>query len=84
MEEILLRLTSELPTTGIFVFFLFYANKHITASIVMVENHLRSVNELLKACIEKQNISDERAAIEAAQKQLEQDRRDFDREKKEH
>ena len=51
MQEIILALAKDLPSTAILILFLYLTNRQFERLLTMLAGHLRQLNSLLEKCI---------------------------------
>lgn len=68
MEEILLSLIKELPSTGLLVLFLWFVGKQFDTAMKLLKEHLDQLNALIKGCIEYSKKQDERFEVRFEEK----------------
>lgn len=53
MNDILLAIARDLPSTAVLILFVYVVNKQFGQAIELIRQHLQDVNRLLERCISK-------------------------------
>ena len=64
MEEIILNLLRDLPSTGLFVLFIFMINKQFRQALNMLTAHLDQLNGLIASCLKSKDMDEKERALD--------------------
>lgn len=64
MEEIILSVVRDLPSTGILILFVWFTSKQFNKIVEMLGEHLAQINKIMEQCIRSKNVEEQEKRLE--------------------
>ncbi len=56
MEEIIVQVVRDLPSTAVLILFVYMTNKQFRVAMAMMSEHLADINKILESCLAARNV----------------------------